>query len=61
MRDWQRTLDRRVQRRVIELRFIEERSVLEVAQALRRSEGAIKQLQRRALDWLRAEWEASRA
>jgi RNA polymerase sigma-70 factor (ECF subfamily) len=50
-----------VQRRVIELRFIDERSVREVALALGRSEGAIKQLQRRALDALRAEWEARHA
>lgn len=49
------------QRRVIELRFIEGRSVLEVAETLGRSEGAVKQLQRRALDSLRAEWEARHA
>lgn len=41
------------QRRVIELRFGEDRSILETAQALSRSEGAIKQLQRRALENLR--------
>lgn len=50
-----------MQRRVIEMRFVEDRSVLEVAQTLGTSEGAVKQLQRRALDSLRAEWEARRA
>lgn len=42
------------QRRVIELRFGEGRSIREVAGALGRSDGAIKQLQRRALENLRA-------
>lgn len=41
------------QRCVIELRFGEGRSIREAAQALGRSEGAIKQLQRRALENLR--------
>lgn len=50
-----------MQRRVIAMRFVEGRSVLEVAQTLGTSEGAVKQLQRRALDSLRAEWEASHA
>ena len=49
------------QRQVVELRFIEGRSVLEVARALGRSEGATKQLQRRALDSLRAAWETKHA
>jgi len=48
-----------IQRRVIELRYIEDRSLLEVAQALGKTEGAVKQLQRRALENLRAELEAS--
>ena len=48
-----------VQRRVIELRYIEERSLLEVAEELGKTEGAVKQLQRRALEHLRAELEAS--
>jgi RNA polymerase sigma-70 factor, ECF subfamily len=41
------------QRRVIELRFGEDRSLQETAHALGKSEGAIKQLQRRALENLR--------
>jgi RNA polymerase sigma-70 factor (ECF subfamily) len=45
------------QRRVIELRFGEGRSIQEAADALGRSEGAIKQLQRRALEKLRRELE----
>lgn len=47
------------QRRVIELRFVEGRNLLEVATELGKTEGAVKQLQRRALDHLRAELEAS--
>ncbi len=43
------------QRRVIVMRFAEERSIRETAQELGRSEGAIKQLQWRALQKLRAE------
>jgi RNA polymerase sigma-70 factor (ECF subfamily) len=42
------------QQRVIMARFVEQRSVREIAQALGRSEGAIKQLQFRALENLRA-------
>lgn len=49
------------QRRVIELRYVEQRSLLEVAQELGKSEGAVKQLQRRALEHLRAELEAKHA
>ncbi len=47
------------QRRVIEMRFGEDRSILEVARALGRSEGAVKQLQRRAIERLRASLESS--
>ena len=47
------------QRRVVELRFGEDKSLLEVAQDLGRSEGAVKQLQRRALESLRAGWEGT--
>ena len=42
-----------VQRRVIQMRFVEEKSIREVAAALDRSEGAVKQLQLRALEKLR--------
>ena len=42
------------QRYVIRLRFAEERSIRDIAQQLSRSEGAIKQLQFRALQNLRA-------
>jgi RNA polymerase sigma-70 factor (ECF subfamily) len=42
------------QRRVLVMRFAEERSLREIAQTLERSEGAIKQLQFRALQNLRA-------
>ena len=42
-----------VQRRVIEMRFVEDKSVRDVAVALDRSEGAVKQLQLRALENLR--------
>ena len=43
------------QRRVIVMRFAEERSIRDVAQTLGRSEGAVKQLQWRALQTLRAQ------
>jgi RNA polymerase sigma-70 factor (ECF subfamily) len=42
------------QRHVVMMRFAEEKSIREIAQALGRSEGAIKQLQFRALENLRA-------
>lgn len=42
------------QHRVIIMRFVEQKSIREIAQELRRSEGAIKQLQFRALENLRA-------
>ena len=42
-----------VQRQVIRMRFLEEKSIREVAAALNRSEGAVKQLQLRALEKLR--------
>jgi RNA polymerase sigma-70 factor, ECF subfamily len=41
------------QRRVIELRFTQEKSIREIALELRRTEGAVKQLQFRALQNLR--------
>jgi RNA polymerase sigma-70 factor (ECF subfamily) len=43
------------QRRVIEMRFVDEKSIREIAAALERSEGAVKQLQLRALENLRKE------
>ena len=43
------------QRRVIVRRFVEQKSVREIAQELGRSEGAVKQLQFRALQSLRSE------
>jgi RNA polymerase sigma-70 factor (ECF subfamily) len=42
------------QRRVVVMRFAEQKSIREIAQALRRSEGAVKQLQLRALQKLRS-------
>jgi len=41
------------QRRVIEMRFVDQRSLREIANVLNRSEGAVKQLQLRALENLR--------
>jgi RNA polymerase sigma-70 factor (ECF subfamily) len=46
-----------VQRRVIYERFVEQRKVREIAVILKKSEGAIKQLQFRALETLRAQME----
>ena len=42
------------QRRVVRMRFAEEKSISEIAAELNRSEGAVKQLQFRALESLRA-------
>ena len=42
------------QRRVIVMRFAEQRSIREVARTLKRTEGAVKQLQLRGLQGLRA-------
>ncbi len=47
------------QRRVILQRFIEEKSIREIAQQLGRSEGAVKQLQFRALKHLRTQMESA--
>ncbi len=44
------------QRRVVVMRFAEEKSIKEIAVALARSEGAVKQLQFRALQTLRAKF-----
>jgi RNA polymerase sigma-70 factor (ECF subfamily) len=43
------------QRTVIEMRFVEDKSIRDIAAALGRSEGAVKQLQLRALQRLRKE------
>ena len=47
------------QRRVIILRFVEQKSIREIAHDLKRSEGAIKQLQFRALEKLRSHMEGA--
>ena len=47
------------QARVIRLRFVEQKSIREIAQLLGRSEGAVKQLQLRAIVRLRAQLEAA--
>jgi RNA polymerase sigma-70 factor (ECF subfamily) len=49
------------QRTVVVARYIEERSIKEVAAQLNRSEGAIKQLQLRALQTLRSRMEGANA
>lgn len=43
--------------RVIQMRFVEQKSIREIAQELGRSEGAVKQLQLRAIENLRAQME----
>ena len=48
------------QRCVIFERFVEQRSIREIAQQLGKSEGAVKQLQFRALEKLRSQVEAAR-
>lgn len=47
------------QRRVIEMRFAEEKSIREIAAELNRTEGAVKQLQFRGIQSLRAQLETS--
>jgi RNA polymerase sigma-70 factor (ECF subfamily) len=42
------------QQRVVLERFVEQKSIREIAHGLRRTEGAVKQLQFRALESLRA-------
>ena len=49
------------QRRVLILRFIEEKSIKEVAHAIGKSEGAVKLLQFRALTTLRSCMEGANA
>ena len=45
--------------RVIHMRFVEQKSIREIAQELGRSEGAVKQLQLRAMESLRAQLEGA--
>lgn len=49
------------QRKVIVARFVEQRSIREIAQQLGRSEGSVKQLQFRAMQSLRAQMEGAHA
>jgi RNA polymerase sigma-70 factor, ECF subfamily len=49
------------QRQVIHMRFVEQKSIREIAVALGRTEGAVKQLQFRAVETLRAQLEESHA
>jgi RNA polymerase sigma-70 factor (ECF subfamily) len=49
------------QRRVVVLRFVEQKSIKEVAREIRKTEGAVKQLQFRALSTLRARMEGADA
>jgi RNA polymerase sigma-70 factor (ECF subfamily) len=49
------------QRRVVVLRFVEEKSIKEVAREIRKTEGAVKQVQFRALTSLRARMEGADA
>ena len=49
------------QRHVIYQRFVEERDIREIAQQIGRSEGAVKQLQFRAIEKLRAQMEGAHA
>jgi RNA polymerase sigma-70 factor (ECF subfamily) len=49
------------QRRVVFERFVEQRSIQEIAEQLGKSEGAVKQLQFRALEKLRSQMEGANA
>jgi len=49
------------QKRVVLLRFVEQKSIKEVASAIRKTEGAVKQLQFRALSTLKARMEGANA
>jgi len=49
------------QQRVVALRFVEQKSIKEVAREIRKTEGAVKQLQFRALSNLRARMEGADA
>jgi RNA polymerase sigma-70 factor (ECF subfamily) len=47
--------------RVIHMRFVEQKSIREIAGEMGRSEGAVKQLQLRAIENLRAQMEGAHA
>ncbi|MBI3678956.1 MAG: sigma-70 family RNA polymerase sigma factor [Acidobacteria bacterium] len=47
--------------RVLHMRFVEQKSIREIARELDRSEGAVKQLQLRAIENLRAQMEGAHA
>ena len=49
------------QYRVIPMRFVEQKSIREIAEAMGRSEGAVKQLQFRAVETLRSQLEGAHA
>ena len=49
------------QKRVVLLRFVEQKSIKEVASEIRKTEGAVKQLQFRALSTLKARMEGANA
>lgn len=49
------------QRRVVEERFVDQRSIREIAERLGKSEGAVKQLRLRAIERLRAQMEGGHA
>jgi RNA polymerase sigma-70 factor, ECF subfamily len=49
------------QRRVVNLRFVDEKSIREIAHEMGKSEGAVKQLQFRALGTLRSQMENQRS
>ena len=48
-----------IQKQVVYERFVEQRSIKEIAQRLKKTEGAVKQLQLRAVQNLRAQMEGS--
>jgi RNA polymerase sigma-70 factor (ECF subfamily) len=49
------------QRRVVVLRFVEQKSIRDISQELKKTEGAVKQLQFRALKQLRSQMEGAHA
>jgi RNA polymerase sigma-70 factor, ECF subfamily len=49
------------QQRVVVMRFVEQKSIKEIAKEIRKTEGAVKQLQFRALQKLRAQMEGADA